>query len=147
MQFDLRLTSSDPTRPSIPALIRQGIVLPNLVAIGHSWAIYFPCLTLADTCMTFDPSIALHFGQMFILPTLVAIGHFWTIWPQVDSAWPLFDLRPQQCITFWSWVLSTKIGGHRTFLKQLDLWMTFDLWSGHFENILSNIVGPSPTLM
>ena len=33
---------------------------------------------------------------------------------------------------------------HWTFLKQLDLWMTFDLWSGRFENMLSNLVGPSP---
>ena len=30
------------------------------------------------------------------------------------------------------------------FLKQLDLWMTFDLWSGCFEKILSNLVGLSP---
>ena len=39
---------------------------------------------------------------------------------------------------FWSWVLPTKFDGHRAFLKQLDLWMTFDLWLGCFENMLSN---------
>ena len=32
---------------------------------------------------------------------------------------------------------------HRALLKQLYLKMTFDLWSGHFRNMLSNLVGPS----
>ena len=32
-------------------------------------------LTLADTCMNFDPSNALHSGHGFFLPNLVAIGH------------------------------------------------------------------------
>ena len=33
-------------------------------------------LTLADLCMTFDPSSALHSDQGFFQPNLVAIGHF-----------------------------------------------------------------------
>ena len=49
--------------------------------------------------------------------------------------------------TLRSGVLPTKYGGHRTFLKQLDHWMTLDLWWGRFKNMLSNLVGPSPTPM
>ena len=44
-------------------------------------------------------------------------------WPWLTSAWPL----TQQCLTFRSEVLPTKSGGFRAFLRQLDLWMTFDL--------------------
>ena len=42
---------------------------------------------------------------------------------------------------------SNKFGVHRAFLWQLDLWMTFDLWLGRFENMLSNYVGPSPNFV
>ena len=52
---------------------------------GSSYQIWWPYsiskqfdlwLTLADPCMTFDPSNALRFGQGFSPPNLVAIGHF-----------------------------------------------------------------------
>ena len=118
--------------------------------------------------MTFDHSIALHFGQGFALPNLEAIGHSWVIWslvdkvdldwprydhwpqhcttlrsgvlptkfsryrdslpiwPLIDPGWPLHDLWSQQCITLQSGVVPTKFGGHRTFRKQLDLWMTLN---------------------
>ena len=97
--------------------------------------------------MTFDPSNALHFGQGFFLPNLVAIGHFLAIWPLVDPRWPLHDFWPQQCTTLWSEVLFTKFGSHRAFLRQIDPWMTFDLWWGRFESMPTNLVGPSPTPM
>ena len=104
-----------------------------------------PCLTLADPYMTFDPSIALNFCQGFLLPNLVAIRHSCTIWPLVDPGWPLYDLWPQHCTSLQSGILPTKFGSHRTFLKEFDLWMTFDPWWGRFENTLSNVMGPSPT--
>ena len=117
----------------------------------------------------------MYFGQRFFLQNLVAIGHFWAIWPLVDprwplldrwpqqyitlwpgvlstksgghraflsnltSGWPLHDFQPQQCITLWSGVLSTKFGCRMAFLRQIDLRMTFDLWWGCFENMLSNL--------
>ena len=78
-----------------------------------------PWLTLADPCMTFDPSNALHSGQGFFPPNLVTIGHCEARWPLLDLSWPLHDLWPQQCITLWSGVLSTKFGGHRALLSKL----------------------------
>ena len=97
--------------------------------------------------MTFDPSNALHFSQGFFLPNLVVIRHFWAIWPLVDPDWSLHDFWPQQCSTLLSGVLPIKFGGQRAFLKQLDLWMTFDFWWGRFENIPTYLGGPSPTPM
>ena len=41
----------------------------------------------------------------------------------------------------------TKFGSHRAFLRQIDPWMTFDLRWGRFENMPTNLVGPSPTPM
>ena len=76
-------------------------------------------LTLADPCMTFDPSNALRSGQGFFLPNLVAIGHCWASWPLLDPSRPLHDLQPQQCITLWSGVLPTKFGDHRALLSKL----------------------------
>ena len=65
----------------------------------------------------------------------------------VDPRWPLHDLSTQQCTTLWSGVLITIFGSHRAFLKQIDLWMTFDPRSGRFENKPTNLVGLSPTPM
>ena len=78
--------------------------------------------------MAFDPSIALYFGQGFFLPNLVAIEHSWAIWPQLT----LYDLWPQHCSLLQSGVLPTKFAGQRA-------------WSGRFENMRSNILGPFPT--
>ena len=76
-------------------------------------------LTLADPCMTVDLSNALRSGQRFFPPNLVAIGHCKANWPLLDPSWPLHDLRPQQCITLWSVILSTKFGSHRAFISNL----------------------------
>ena len=41
-------------------------------------------------------------------------------------------------MTFYpSYALHLSQGDHRAFLKQLDLWMTFDLWRGRFDNMLA----------
>ena len=96
--------------------------------------------------MTFDPINALCFGQAFFLPNLVAIEHLKAIWPLVNPGWPLHDLWPQQCITLWSGA-PPKFGSPRAFLRQLDRWITFDLWWGHFEKLLSNFGGPPSTSM
>ena len=93
------------------------------------------------------PPMHYHSGQGFFPPKMVAIGYSWTIWPLVDPRWPLHDLPPQQCITLRSGVLPTKFGSHRTFLRQIDLWMTFDLWSGRFEKLTTNLGGPYPTTL
>ena len=60
--------------PSNALHFGQGFFLPNLVAIGHFYAID-TWLTPDDPCMTFDSSNALCSGQGFVSPNLVAIGH------------------------------------------------------------------------
>ena len=97
--------------------------------------------------MTLDPSNALRFGQGFFPQNLVAIEHFLAIWPLVDPRWPLHDLWPQQCTALWSGALLTKFGSHRAFLRQIDPWMTFNPRWGRFQNMPTNLVGPSPTSM
>ena len=82
--------------------------------------------------MTFDPSIALHFGQGFFLPNLVAIGHSWTISPCLNPVDPCMTFNPSNALHFTVRGSSYEIGGHRAFLKQLDLWMTFDPWSAPY---------------
>ena len=80
--------------------------------------------------MTFSPSIAVHFGQ-----GSYQIWYAHDIPEQFDNLLILAD----HCITFDpSNALqlgqgSTKFGGHRTFQKQLDLWVTFNLWQGHLK--------------
>ena len=54
---------------------------------------------------------------------------------------------PQQCTTLWSGALLTKFGSPWAFLRQIDPWMTFDPRWGRFENMPTNLVGPSPTPM
>ena len=87
-----------------------------------------------------NPSNALHSGQEFFLSNLVDIGHYLAIWPLVDPGLPQRDFWPQQCITLWSGVLPTKFGSHKAFLRQFDLWMTFDL--GVASKICSKTLGP-----
>ena len=65
------------------------------------------------------PSNVLCSGQGFFLANLVAIGHCLANWPLFDPSWPLHDLWPQQCVTLWSDILTTKFGGHRAFLSNL----------------------------
>ena len=104
---------------------------PNLVAIEHSWAIW-PLLETGDPCMTSNISIVLYFGQVFFLPNLVAMGYSCTIYPWLTPSWPLYELWPKKCWTLQSGVFPTKFGGHKVFLKELDLWMTIDLWCDRF---------------
>ena len=59
----------------------------------------------------------------------------------------LHDLWPKQCKTLWPKALLTKFGSHRAFLRQIDSWMTFDPRWGRFENMPTNLVGPSTTPM
>ena len=96
----------------------QRFFLPNLVAIGHSWAMWL-VVDPADLGINFDPSNALRFVQGFFLLNLVAIEHSLEIWPLVDPSWPLHDIWPHYCTTFRSRVLSTKFGCHRAFLSSL----------------------------
>ena len=88
--------------------------------------------------MTFDPIIAIHFGQRFFLLNVAAIWHSWPILT-VDPGWPLYDLWPLECIAFQSGVLPAKFGSNRAFLRQIDLCITFDLWSGRFEKLTTNL--------
>ena len=101
-------------------------------------------LTLADPCMTSDPSNALRSGQGFSPPNLVAVGHCWAIWPLLDPGWPLHDLWPQRCISLWSGVPPTKFGGHRALLSKLTLldpiWPLHDLWPQQCITLWSEIL-------
>ena len=81
------------------------------------------------------PNNALYSDQGFFQPHLEAIGLCWAILPLIDPD----DLRPQQCIMLWSWVLHTKFGGCRAFLRRIDLWMTFDFWLSRFEILTTNL--------
>ena len=147
--FDPWLPQVTPAWPLTPAM-HYALVKGSSYQIWWPWIIpkqFDLWLTPADPCMTFDATNALHPGQGFFLPNLVAIGHSWAIWPLVDPALPLRDPRPQQCITLLSRVFPTKFGSHRAFLRQIDLWMTFDLWSGRFEKLTTNLGGPCPTPM
>ena len=98
--------------------------------LPSGWPLINPCSHVAFlsnftsswpqlTCKTIDLINALHSGLGSFLPNLVATGHFWGMWPLFDPSWPLHDLWPQQCITFWSGVLPTKFGGHRALLSKL----------------------------
>ena len=48
-------------------------------------------------------------------------------WPRLTHAWPL---TPSNALHSDQGVLPTKFGGRRAFLRQIDLWMTFNLWWG-----------------
>ena len=62
---------------------------------------YNSWLTLADTCMTFNPSIALHFSQRFFLPNLVVIGLSWAIIdPWLTSVYPCMTFDPNNVLYF-----------------------------------------------
>ena len=120
-EFDLWLTLADPYMTSDPAM-SYTLIKGSSYQIWWPYSIskqFDPWLTLDDPCLTFDPSNALHSGQRFFPPNLVSIGHCKANWPLLDPSWPLHDLRPQQCSTFWSGVLSTKFGGHRALLSKL----------------------------
>ena len=106
-----------------------------------------PYLTPADPYMAFEPQQCITVWSG-ILPTKFG-GHraFLSNLTLVDPGWPLHDLWPQQCTTLWSGVLLTKFGCHRALLRQIDPWMTFDPRWGRFENMPTNLVGPSPTPM
>ena len=82
-------------------------------------------------------------GSSYI-PNVVAIGHSWAIWPLVDHPWrltPAWPLTPEMQ------VLPTKFGGHRSFLKELDLWVTSNLWSGRFEKLTVSHGHLAPTTL
>ena len=71
-----------------------------------------------------------------ILPT--KFGDHRVFQSNLTLGWPLMtpdDLWPQQCTTLWPGVLFTKFGNHRAFLRQIDLWMTFDPRWGRFKNM------------
>ena len=165
---------------SIGLHFSQGLVLPNLVAIGHYWAIWplvdldWPLYDLLPPHSTslwsgvlpskfgshrtflsnMTPGLPLHdlWPQLCtslwsgVLPTNFGshrafLNNLTPVWPRLT----LHDLWPQQCTTLQSGDLPTKCGNHRVFIKQLDIWMTIELWWGRFEIMLSNLVGPSPT--
>ena len=60
-------------------------------------------------------------------------------YPWLTPGDPYMTFDPQQCITPWSGVLPAKFGSYRAFLRQLNIWMTFDLWWGRFVKLLSTL--------
>ena len=64
---------------------------------------------------------AMHYTLVWVfwLPNLVATGHLKVLDLWFTPTWPLHDLWPQQWVTRWSGVLSTKFGGHTAFLSHL----------------------------
>ena len=84
--------------------------------------------------------------QCTMLWSGVLLTKFGTFRKQIELwltfAWPLTPAVSYALV--WG-LLPTKFGGHWAFLRQLDLWMTFDLCWGGFENMLSNLgVCPLP---
>ena len=105
-----------------------------------------PYLTQADPCMTFDLTIALHFGHGFSLLNLVAIEHSWVIWSLVDPGWPLwpstpgihyFSVKGSCHQMWWPWDISKAI------------WPLDDLWplvrSSQKVDHKPRLEGPFPT--
>ena len=91
------------------------------------------------------PSNALRFGQEFFRSNLMVtvISKQFDLWlTQVD---PCMTFDPT--LHYSSVRGSCKFGTHMAFLRQNDLWMTFDLWWGHFEKLLLNLMGPHPTTL
>ena len=124
--------------PIIALHFSQVFFLPNLVALGYSWAIR----PLIDLSWPLHDLWTQHYTTLRpgVLPTKFGshrafLNNLIHDWP----SWPLHDLWPKQCITLWSGVLPNKYGGLRTFLRQLNLWITFDLWWSRFENMLSKL--------
>ena len=122
----------------------QGFFSPNLVAIGHFYGKLTPKWPLTPCRVT--SKICPQISWAHPLTPCQVSGQYLEAWP-TDPRWPLHDLWPQQCTTLWSMVLFTKFGNHRAFLRQIDPRMTFDPWSGRFQNMPTNLVGPSPTPM
>ena len=93
----------------------------------------------------FDPSNVLHSSQGFFQTNLVDLGYSYTIWPVVYPRWPLHDLWPLCSCEGFFW--PNLVARHRAFVRQLDLWMSFDLWWDRFETMLSNLEGLPPIPM
>ena len=118
----------------------HGFFVPNLVTIGirkkFDW-----CLTPSDPCMTFDPHECTTL-QSRVLPTkfgrLRAFPSNLTCLTPYDPTWPLTP-SIQYTLAFGQGFFPPNLVTRMTFLKQFDLWMTFDLWSGHFEKLTTNL--------
>ena len=107
---------------------------------GHPWAIW----SVVDPCRLLYDSWHQHCTKLWWGVPSTKFGDHRVFLSNLTPCWPW--LTPAWLLTtaiHYSGLLPTKFGINRAFLKQLHLWMTFDLWSGHFEKILSNLVGPS----
>ena len=102
-------------------------------------------LTLGSSVHEVWPHQRTLWSRFFPYEIWLPWGFFWAIWPQLTPANPCMTFDPGIHFTLVG-VLPTKFGGQRASLKQLDLWMTFDLWWGSFENMPTKS-GPSPTPM
>ena len=106
--------------PSIALHFGQGFILPNLVVIGHSWAIW-SLVDLGCPLLNLWPQHRTSLRSRVLPTNLVAIGHSWAIWtltpdgPWLTPVWPW----PQYCTSLMSGVLPTKFGGHIAFLNNL----------------------------
>ena len=146
------LTPVDPCMifdPIIALHIGQGFVRSNLVNIPFT--AFLSSVTSGWTRLirtwTLIPSVAytslLGNGSSYRLSLPQGTPEqFDPGWPWLTPAWPMI----QECITLGSGILPIKSGGHRVFVKQLDLWIIFDLWWG-FKNMPTNLgAGPLPLL-
>ena len=137
-QFDPHLPDMT-FHPSIALHFDQGFILSNLVAIGHSWAIWL----LVDLSWPLYDLWTQHCTSLWSGVHSTKFGCHRAFLNSFTPSWPqltLNDLWPQKYITLQSGVLPTNFDSHRVFLKQLELWMTFALRWDRF-------MGPSPTLM
>ena len=81
-----------------------------------------------------------------MLLKLVANGDFLPIWPLTNPRWPLsWALTSAMYFTLVK-VFFYQFGSHRAFLRNLGLWMTFDLCWGRFENNMLSKNGVYPAL-
>ena len=65
-------------------------------------------------------------------------------WPRMT---PCVDLWSQDCIAVGQGFFLPSFRDHRAFLMQIDLWMTFELWSGRFKKFTMNLGGPCPATL
>ena len=74
LKYHLKANCDTVQRWAGTCFFRQIFIFRPDCKIGNNFRIDH-WLTLADPCMTFDPSNELHFDQGFFLPNLVAIQH------------------------------------------------------------------------
>ena len=102
--------------------------LSNLTS---GWPQLTQCITLWSEVLPFK------FGSRKAFLSNLPCG-----WPRMTPAWPLTPAMHYTLVRG-----SPKFSGRRTFLREIDLWMTFDLWWCRFEKLTIPLGHMAPTFL